>query len=130
MVKTVNQHADTVLMARHVTTLMAPVRMAAKKDTRICPCARNLQLKVENISLYVLEYSVLSCSCIVAYMCTCIYGCLCAFQLARVGNTVKTVNQHADTVLMMNHVTTLMAPVLMAANQATSTCLSARNRNL
>jgi hypothetical protein len=65
-------------------------------------------------------------------LCLCVRVCVdnCVFQLARVANMVKTVNQHADTVLMMNHVTTLMAPVLMAANQATSTCLSARNRNL
>jgi hypothetical protein len=47
-------------------------------------------------------------------------------QIALVANTVKTVNQHADTVLMMNHVTTLMAPVLMAAKKATRTCRCVR----
>jgi hypothetical protein len=70
--------------------------------------------------------NVLSCNSIM-FVCTCIYECLCAFQLARVANTVKTVNQHADTVLMMNHVTTVMAPVLMAAKKATRICRSARN---
>jgi hypothetical protein len=56
--KTVNQHADTVLMMNHVTMVMAPVLMAAKKATKI-PSAQNLQLNVKHFSMCVLECVVL-----------------------------------------------------------------------